>query len=169
MAAVTRGEGRTAFRLACVAVEVVCAAVVITAVWALPWARYEVRGSSVVSLHVGETLAVALVIVAALSGVVAALQVRWRIAALAGAEVVLGPVVLVLCVVAAAGRVSHANSVTDRVQSAATTAYAGGAGLAVSAALLLVCAAIVVLVLDSPQGGDDEVDQPVLIGSSPTL
>ena len=120
-----------------------------------------------VGLHVGGAFAAVLVAVATLALIVGAMQIRWRTTALTGVQLVLGPVALVLCVVAAAGRISHANSITDRAAAATSTAFGVGSVLAVLAGLVLVCAAVIVLVLDSPSGGESEAKQPVLVGSGP--
>ena len=167
MTAPTRGHGGSALRLSCVAAEVVAAAVILVATLVLPWASYRSGRSSVVALHVGGTLAAVLGTVATLAIIVGALQIRWRTTALAGVQLVVGPVALVLCVVATAGRISHANSITVRATAATATAFGVGSGLAVLAGLVLVCAAVVVLALDSPRGGDSEAEQLVLVGSGP--
>jgi hypothetical protein len=160
----TRGQHSTTPRRGYIAAEVVSAAVIVATVAALPWANYRLQGSPAVSLHVGGALAVAIVATAAAGVLVAGLQLRWRDVALAGTQLVVSCAALVLCVVAAAGRISHANSVTDLTPKASVTAFGLGSVLAVLAALVLVSAAVVVLVLDSPKAGDGQIDHPALTG-----
>lgn len=162
MAAPTRGQDQSAIRIACVAVEVGAAAAVIAAAVALPWARYRVRGAhTIVSLHAGG-LATALVAIGAAGVVLAAAQIRWRTMALAGAEIIVGVAALVLSVLTAAGRISHANSIT--LTPGGTTAFAAGAGLALVAGLAMTGAAVALLVHDSPRPPESEVDRPVPVG-----
>jgi len=73
-----------------------------------------------------------------------------------------GGAALVLSVVMAAGRIAHANSVT--LTSGGSTAFAVGAVLALLAALLLISAAIVILIQDSPGRREPEPDRSVTIG-----
>ena len=167
VAAQARGQGGSALRLSCIATEVVSTAVIIATTLALPWASYRIGRSPVVPLQVDGALAAVLVSVAALAIVFAVVQIRWRAMALAGVELVLAPVALVLCVVAAAGRISHANSIVDRVTAATATAFGVGSILAVLAGLALVSAAVVVLMLDSPGRGERESERPVLVRSTP--
>ncbi|HEY5334557.1 MAG TPA: hypothetical protein VIJ71_00890 [Mycobacteriales bacterium] len=133
---------------ACLAGEIGGGALAVIAAVVLPWARYRLDASPTVSLDAGK-LTLVLAAVGTAGAVLAAAQLRWRAAALATAEVVVGGVMLVLSVVMAGDRIAQANALL--ATSGGSTAFGAGAPLSVLAALLLLAAAVVLLIEASPE------------------
>jgi hypothetical protein len=134
-----------------VAVEFVGACLLLVATAAMPWASYHVQGaSSTESLH-ADSLSLSLISVATVTLVVGALQIIWRLTALAWTAAVAGAVAVVLSVVEAARRISHANSLT--LSAGGSTSYASGSALAVLGALAVSTAAVAVGLMHRPSAG----------------
>ena len=149
VATAVRGNGGSGIRLASIVAEIAGAALIVVAATALPWVRYQVRGARVVvSLDAG-SLGAVLVILSVVAFAAGAVQVLYRSAALCWVEIATGAVVLVISVVTAASRISHANSMT--VTAGGSTGFAVGCGLSIIGGVVLTAAAVSVLILDSPR------------------
>jgi hypothetical protein len=137
--------GRARLRL-WIAVELAGACLLLVATAVMPWATFHVHGvSSKTSLR-ADSLSPALFSAATVALVAAALQIAKRLRALAWTAAAAGGIAVVLSVVEAARRISHANSLT--LSAGGSTSYASGSALAVLGAIALTAAALVVGVSD---------------------
>lgn len=131
----------SAIRWAGVAVQAVGAGGVLLATTRLAWATYRAGVSPTTHFH-ADSLSHWLIPAAVLSLVIGCLQIAWPRRALSWVASATGAVVAGLCVVEAARRISHANSVSLSATAAGTTSYASGSAIAVLGGLAIVVAGV---------------------------
>lgn len=125
-----------------VAVQAVGACLVIIATTAMPWATYRVGSSPLTSLH-ADSLSTLLISMAAISIVIACLQLAWHSHSSAWVAVAVGTFNLALTIAEALGRISDANSVALKSSGGSATSYASGSGIAILGCLAIIAAGLV--------------------------